>query len=198
MVEHARVNLMTADPLRAGDVVRYLENKARPVMEEQLGFEGMSVLVNPDLAVLVAETFWVSGDAMRDSERAEAPLRKEAVRLGMATVSVERHEVASRVRVARPRPGAGGRMTRIDFDPRRIDDAVAAYEDTAVPWLTEAEGFCRALLLVHRPSGRALTETIWEDEAALIASRSLAASIRVDTIAATDGEIRALEEFLLL
>jgi hypothetical protein len=48
-------------------------------------------------------------------------------------------------------------MTRIDFDPRRIDDAVAAYEDTAVPWLTEADAFCSALLLVHRPSGRALT-----------------------------------------
>jgi hypothetical protein len=197
-VEHARVNLMTADPARAGDVVRYLENKGRPVIEAELGFEGMTILVNPELAVLIAETFWVSGDAMRETERIEGPLRKEAARLGKATISVERHEVASRVRVARPQPGAGARITRVDFEPRRVDDAVAAYEDTAVPWLTEADGFCSALLLVHRPSGRALTETIWQDEAALIASRSTAASIRVDTIAATDGEIRALEEFQLL
>jgi hypothetical protein len=194
-MEHARVNLMTLDPLRVGDVVRYLGNKMAPALQEEPGYMDMTIMVNPELAVLIAESFWVSGDAMRSTERVEAPLRKEAARLGMATVSVERHELASTTRVHRAQTGAGARLTRIDFDPRRVDEAIATYEDTAIPWLTETSGFCSGLLLVHRTSGRAIWEEIWREEAALISSRSPAASIRRDAMLATDGEIRALEEF---
>jgi hypothetical protein len=194
-MEHSRVNLMTLDPLRVGDVVRYLENKVAPALQEEPGYMDMTIMVNPELAVLVAESFWVSGDAMRSTERVEDPLRKEASRLGMATVSVERHELASTTRIHRAQPGAGGRLTRIDFDPKRVDEAIAAYEDTTIPWLTETNGFCSGLLLVHRTSGRAIWEEIWREETALISSRSPSASIRRDAMLATDGEIRALEEF---
>ena len=197
MIEHARVSLMTLDPACTGDVVKYVEHEARPVIEQIPGSRGVALLAIPDLAVIVMESFWFSGDAMRDSEGAVAPFRKEAVRRGVATISVERHEVASATRVARPAPGAGVRLTRVDIDPRRVDEAIARYEDTAVPWLTETEGFCSAVLLVHRRSGRALTETVWRDLEALAASRTHAASIRADAVAATEAGIRALEEYRL-
>jgi hypothetical protein len=196
-MEHARVNLLTADPAQVGDLVHYVANDARKVIEDHPGNRGMALLVIPDLAVVVVETFWVTGDAMRDSEKAEEPLRKEIVRRGRATVSVERHEVASSVRAARPREGAGVRLTRVDFEPSRVDAAIADYEDTALPWLIESDGFCSAMLLVHRRSGRAMVETTWRDGAAMAASRSNAAAARADTIAATGGVIRALEEFRL-
>jgi hypothetical protein len=115
----------------------------------------------------------------------------------VATVSVERHEVASSTRITRPPPGAGVRLTRVDVDPAKVPFAIAAFEDTAVPWLTETDGFCQALALVHRRSGRGIVETVWRDAAALAASRSAAAAIRADAIAATDSVIRALEEFRL-
>jgi hypothetical protein len=197
MVEHARVSLMTLDPACAVDVVKYVENEARPVIEEIPGSRGVALLTIADLAVMVMESFWFSGDAMRESEGAVAPLRKEAVHRGVATVSVERHEVASATRVARPAAGAGVRLTRVDIDPRRVNEAIARYEDTAVPWLTETDGFCSAVLLVHRRTGRALTETVWCDHESLAASRSPAAAIRADTVAATEAEIRALEEYRL-
>ena len=196
-MEHARVSLMTLDPACADDVVKYVEHEACPAIEQLLGNRGVAVLAIPDLAVIVMESFWFSGDAMRESEGAVAPFRKEAMRRGVATVSVERHEVASATRVARPAPGAGVRLTRVDVDPRRVDEAIARYEDTAVPWLTETGGFCSAVLLVHRRSGRALTETVWCDHEALAASRSPAASIRADAVSATEAEIRALEEYRL-
>lgn len=194
-MEHARISLMTLDPARVGDVVAYVEQEARPVIEEIPGSRGVALLAIPDLAVMVMESFWVSGDAMRESEGTVAPLRKEAVHRGVATVSVERHEVASTTRVARPAAGAGVRLTRVDLEPRRVGDAVARYEDTAVPWLTETAGFCSATALVHRRTGRAVLETVWCDAGALSASRSAAAAIRADAVAATDAEIRALEEY---
>jgi quinol monooxygenase YgiN len=196
-MEHARVQLLTADPAQVGDLVHYVANDARKVIEDHPGNRGMALVVIAELAVIVVETFWVTGDAMRDSEAAEEPLRKEIVRRGRATVSVERHEVASSVRAARPREGAGVRLTRIDIEPSRVDAAIADYEDTALPWLTGAEGFCSALLLVHRRSGRAMVETVWRDAAAMAASRSAAAAARADAIAATGGVVRALEEFRL-
>jgi hypothetical protein len=157
----------------------------------------MALLVIPELAVVIVETFWVTGDAMRDSEKAEEPLVEETVRRGRATVSVERHEVASSVRAVRPRDGAGVRLTRVDIEPSRVNTAIADYEDTALPWLIESDGFCSALLLVHRRSGRGIVETTWRDGAAMAASRSAAAAARADAIAATGGVIRALEEFRL-
>jgi hypothetical protein len=196
-VEHARVHLLTADPALVGDLVHYVTNDARKVVEDHPGNRGMALLGIPELAVMVVETFWVTGDAMRDSEKAEEPLRRETIRQGRATVSVERHEVASSVRLERPHPGAGVRLTRVDFEPATVGPAIADYEDTALPWLTEAEGFCSALLLVHRRSGRAIFETVWRDGAALAASRSAAAAIRADAMAATGGVIRALEELRL-
>jgi hypothetical protein len=196
-MEHSRVNLMTMDPAKVDDVSKFLEDVVQPQVRQIPGNLGMALMVNPEPAVMVVESFWVSGDAMRVSEGETAPLRKEAVRRGVATVSVERHEVASARRVVRPHPGAGVRITRADVDPRKVGDAITGYEDAALPWLLEADGFCSAILLVHRRTGRALVETIWRDPDALAASRGAAAQIRADGVAAADAEIRALEEFHL-
>jgi hypothetical protein len=73
--------------------------------------------VNPEWGVIVVESFWVSGDAMREREHDMIPLRTDAVKRGAATVSVERHEVAGSLRVVRPQAGAGVRLTRVDLEP---------------------------------------------------------------------------------
>jgi hypothetical protein len=57
-----------------------------------------------------------------------------------------------------------------------VEDAVAWYQDTAVPRLADASGFCAALLYVDWASGRLVGETVWQDPQALAASRSTASS----------------------
>jgi hypothetical protein len=158
----------------------------------------MSRLTNIELGVVIAESFWVSGDAMRETEKTVASLREEAARRGEGTVSTERFQVANFLRARRIPPGGGVRLVRADTDPKRIDEAITAYEDVTLPWLTEAEGFCAALLFVDRRSGRSISETVWYDHGALAASRSAAAAIRRDTVAATDSAIRAIEEYRLI
>jgi quinol monooxygenase YgiN len=197
-VQHVEVNLLAADPARLGDAIRFLEEKARPVLEDLPGSQGLSVSVNPDLGVAVFEEFWVSHDALREHERSAAATRAEAARLSGGTVSAERFAVASFTRVRRSEAGGGVRLTRMDTDAKRMDEIVAGYEDTALPWLTETPGFVGALLFVDRRSGRSISETRWEDAAALAASRGAAASIRADLVAATDSSIRAVEEYALV
>jgi hypothetical protein len=99
--------------------------------------------------------------------------------------------------MARAEPGAGVCLTRLEFDPTRLDDVVGAYEDAALPWLAEADGFCSHLLFVHRRTGQAVDETVWRDAGAMAASRSAAAAIRVDAVAASDAVVRSLVEYRL-
>jgi hypothetical protein len=86
----------------------------------------------------------------------------------------------------------------MEVEPSRVDDAIEAYGDTTVPWLADTAGFCSALLLIDERTGQTISETVWRDEHALAASRSAAAAIRVDTVAATDGAVRAVEEYGLV
>jgi hypothetical protein len=109
-MEHARVNFITIDPRFDEEVMRYISSEARPQVENEPGSTGMAMLVNTDLGVLVVESFWVSGDAMHESERSVPQFRKEILRLGVATVSVEQFEVATTIRHVRPTASAATRL----------------------------------------------------------------------------------------
>jgi heme-degrading monooxygenase HmoA len=195
---HVRLNLITADPIRLGDSVKFVENEVRPMVESQPGNLGMAMKLNPDIGVAILESFWVSGDALRASERMAAPNRAAAVRRASGTVTVERYSVPVFEREAPLRSGEGVRVTRLDVQPGALEDTVAAFGDVTVPWLADTEGFCSTLLFIDRTSGRSVVETVWRDREALAASRSAAAAIRVNTVRATNGVIRSVEEYQLV
>lgn len=193
-----RATLITADPARLEEAVRFVETDARKLVEDEPGNLGMSLKVNTTLGVAVVHSFWVSADAMRESDKHVRATRETAADRASGTVSAETYRVASVTRVAPWVSGGGVRVTRADADPSQLDKVVAAYEDTAVPWLTETAGFCGALFVAQQRTGRTVSETIWSDAAALAESRSVAAAIRVDTAAAADLAVRGLEEYSLL
>jgi quinol monooxygenase YgiN len=197
-VLHVRLNLITADPLRLGDSLNYIENEVRGAVESQPGNVGMALQTNFELGVAILESFWASGDALRASERMVAPSRREAVRRATGTVTVERYRVPVFEREGSLRGGEGVRLTRMDVEPSAVEDAVAAFGDTVVPWLADTAGFCSALLFVDQTSGHSITETVWRDQQTFAASRSAEAAIRVDAVAATNSMIRAVEEYSLV
>ena len=88
---HTRHNLITADPSQLSDSVKFIENEVRPNVENQPGNLGLALQLNPELGVAILESFWVSGDALRVSERVVAPSRAAAVRRATGTVTVERY-----------------------------------------------------------------------------------------------------------
>src|SRR6266851_4934820 len=90
---HIRFNLITADPLQFGDAIKFIEAEVRTGVESQPGNLGLALYANLELGVAVLESFWVSGDAMRVSEHAVSPSRREAVRRASGTVSVERYQL---------------------------------------------------------------------------------------------------------
>jgi hypothetical protein len=197
-VRHVRLSLLTADPAKVTNAVRFIEEEARPTVEDQPGNDGSSLVVNPELAVALVASFWVSGDAMRESEGMSAQLRKHAVDVCDGTLSVEHYEVPSFVRRGGAARHGGVRLTRMDTEVRQVDEMIAGYEDTVLPWLSQTPGFTAEVLLLDRRRGRAVMQTVWQDVDALVASRGMAAVIRADMVAATDSAIRALEEYRLV
>ncbi len=193
---HVRFNLITADPLLLDESVKYIEGEVRPVVESQPGNLGLSLLASPELGVAILESFWASEDAMRDSERVVAPARNEVIRRAKGTVSVERFAVPVFEREAPLRGGEGVRLTRMDVEPAAVQDAIEVFGDTAVPLLAETAGFHSALLFADPPSGHLISETVWHDPQALTASREATAMAGSETVNATHGVIRAVEEYL--
>jgi heme-degrading monooxygenase HmoA len=194
-VLHAQLDVIAADPALLGDSVKYIESELRPAAENQHGSLGMSLHANWALGVAVLETFWVSADSLRDSERMVAPRRREAVRRARGTATVEHYRVAVFEREAPASAGAGVLLTRMDVQPPAVADAVEEFGDTAVPSLAETGGFCSALLLADWASGRLATEIVWRDPQALAAGRSATAAIRAQAAAATNCVIRAVDEY---
>jgi hypothetical protein len=195
---HLRLTMLTADPLRLDEGLTFIEEEARPLVEGEPGNLGLSLKADKELGVALVESFWVSADAMRESDRNVRATREQASHRIDGTVTVESFQVASVTRIAPWNGGAGVRLTRADADAARLDQVVAAHEDTAVPWLTETQGFCGALLLAHRRTGHLVEETMWVDGEALAGSRSAAAAMRVDAVKATDEVVRALAEYTLI
>ena len=120
------------------------------------------------------------------------------VHRAVGTVSVERYRVPVYEREAPLDTAVGLRLTRMDVDTGRIEDAVECFGATVVPRLAEAGGFCGALLLVDWDSGHSISETMWDSQKALAASRGEAAAVRVETVRSTGALIRAVEEYDLV
>ncbi len=70
------------------------------------------------------------------------------------------------------------RVTRSRAPLDRIDEAMAWFEQTALPQARSLDGFRGALELVDRTTGEGLTVTLWESAEAREASESAAAGIR--------------------
>lgn len=193
-----RFNLITADPVRLGDAVKFIETEVRPVVESLHGSLGMSLYANPELGVAILESFWASRVALVQSAELVVPTRREAVRRAAGTVTIERYRVPVFEQEAPLSAGAGLRLTRMDIEPSRVDDEVEAYGDTVVPWLAETEGFLGALLFVDPSTGHSISQTIWRNHQTLAASRSAAAAVGVDMAESTGCVLRAVDEYGLM
>src|ERR1700750_1028668 len=188
----ARVNLITADPDRMADTIGYIKTSVRPAVESMDGSLGRSVYAKAEVGVAVLESFWESRKALIHSEQMAAPRRTDVVHRAVGTVSVERYRVPVYEREAPLDTATGLRLTRMDVDTGRIEDAVECFGATVVPRLADAVGFCGALLLIDRDTGHSISETMWDSHKALAASRGEAAAGRGETGRATGAPMRAV------
>jgi quinol monooxygenase YgiN len=197
-VLHARLDLITADPVALGGCLTYIESEVRPAAESQPGSLGASLLASPQSGAAVLESFWASQHALAASEQAAALVRGELARRAGGSVTCERYQVPVFEREALLHGGEEVRLTRIEVKPSAVADVIEVFGDSAVPWLAETDGFCSALLFADPGSGHLISESAWRDRQARAASPSVAAVIRADLLEAADCLIRAVEDYSLV
>lgn len=196
----ARFHLITADPLRLADVLKFIETEVRPDTENRQGSLGMSLYANPEVGAAVLESFWATHEMLLLNEKRGLPDFRDALRRAAGTVTVEDYRVPvfERDWAGPLDPGAEFRLTWIEIEPSKADDAVEAYGDTVVPALSDTEGFVGSLLLAGRGTGRLISEAVWRSPQALAAGRSAAAAAWAEMVESTGCVIRAVHEYGLV
>lgn len=195
---HARINMLIGDPARIEDVIRYLEGTVRPHVESQPGCRGLAVLVDAELGLTMAYSYWETAETMAASEHAVQTARKEARELAQGSMTVERHEVPIFLRHARPPRGAGVRITTIETDPADVDATIEAFRDRALPTLSKMPGLCSAQFMADRHTGRCQAIVAFESARELAASRTGVARLRADSVARTHATVRSVQELTLV
>jgi heme-degrading monooxygenase HmoA len=167
---HVRINTLHGDKGQVDAAIEFVEATVRPKVEALTGNRGMATLVDRDAGVTFVASYWDDAPAMADSESAITDVRQRAGVVGGGDVTVERYEVAVAQRLRLPAAGAPIRMLRTENDPARTDETVAFYRDQLLPQILGLPGMCSVQLLVDRNSGRGMSITAWDDEAAVTAA----------------------------
>jgi quinol monooxygenase YgiN len=64
------------------------------------------------------------------------------------------------------------RVTRVQLQPDKLDEAIRIYQESVVPAAQQQPGFRSTQLITDRASGMGMSITVWETEANLHASEA--------------------------
>jgi hypothetical protein len=90
------------------------------------------------------------------------------------------------------------RISTLEGDAGKIDDAVATINEKVLPTLTGIEGFTSVNFLADRSSGKLIGIAFWESESAMAASVEAVDPIRTAVADAMGGNIVSVESFELV
>lgn len=162
----ARYTTVRGDPDKIEAAVEYADGEARAAVEATPGNLGFAVLADPASGRLLGASYWDSPESMSAAEAALAEVRATAARTADGEVSIERFEVMIGFRHSIPGRGALVRMSRLQVEPARVDDALTIMREKAVPRLKGADGLCSFQLLVDRDTGDGMVIATWENATA--------------------------------
>lgn len=90
------------------------------------------------------------------------------------------------------------RISTIEGDGGKIDDAVAIINEKVLPALKGLKGFTAANFLVDRSAGKLVAVAFWQDEAALEGSAEAVEPMRTEVAGAMNGKVVGFESYELV
>lgn len=198
---HARATVVAADPGRVDDLIRLVRDRVVPAVDEHGGSLGLSMNVatvpadgDRSSVRCTVTDIWADRASMHASERALRPLRDAAGRLAGARPVTEEFELAVLHRLRQAEVGCWVRSTRVRLDPARVDVGLRVFRTSTLPAVERLAGFRSALLLVDRGSGNGVVSVVFDDRAALDASRGQASSVRQEESARASAQVSDVAE----
>lgn len=183
--------------IKAG--IAYIRERVMPALEIANGCVGLSLMVDRDSGRCIATSAWQSEEDMLASASILAPIRYRALEAFAATsATVDEWEIAVVHREQYSAPGACVRATWLRTRPELFDRAIEYYRSSVLPALEELEGFCSASLMLDRATGRAVSSTTFDSQAALDHNRDQARSLRTTRLRDLSADQLDVGEFELV
>jgi heme-degrading monooxygenase HmoA len=154
------------DPSKLDAAIDYVDGEARAAVEGTEGKRGFAVVVDADGGRLIGASYWDTAESMRAAEEKLADARVAAREAMDGETSIERFEVALGFRHSIPALGAVVRLSRLEVDPARVDEAISLMREEIVPRVKGAEGLCSLQLLMDRQTGAGMVVTAWKSQEA--------------------------------
>src|SRR5438105_9057285 len=193
---HGRVIRMKGDPARTDEDLKLWTQNILPLIKRQKGFAGVSLMGNRKTGDGVSVAYW---ETEQDMKEARAKVRPEADKVmqpvGRSIVEENECEVAVQERFKPPKSGTWVRITTLEGDPARINEAISDYKVKVVPAVQKLPGARAAILLVDRKAGKSFSGTIWDAERDLQKSEAALAPIRQDVVKKVGGKGATVDIF---
>jgi heme-degrading monooxygenase HmoA len=87
------------------------------------------------------------------------------------------------------------RVTTLQGPTNQVDEARTTIQQQILPAMRDVKGFRGLLSFADRTSGKAITLTLWDSEAAMRQSEEAANRLRSSTAAAVGGSITSVERY---
>jgi quinol monooxygenase YgiN len=191
---YARATVVITTPDRVDAVIDLVRDRVVPVVDEQPGSLGLSMNVDRESGRCTVTSIWTDRGSMHASDPALEPVREQAERVAGAPLATEAYEVAVLHRVRQAEPGCWVRGTRVHLDPQQLDAGIRTFRHHTLPAVAGLPGFRSALLLVDRRSGNGVVSVVFDDRAALDASRAQAGQVREEASAETSAQVVGVVE----
>lgn len=196
---YARTTTFVGDAAKLDEAVAFMTTEAWPALQTMPGCNGASMIISRESGKAISTSTWATLEALQDSGQMVPPLRDRAVQLleGGAAPEVQEWEVAVMHRVHHTEPGAGVRVSWSRIDPARADAVIDYFKTTALPRISELDGFASVSMMVDRAMGHGVSSFAFDSLEALDRSRELAATMRQAGTSEIGIEFTDVEEFEL-
>ncbi|HEY1968090.1 MAG TPA: antibiotic biosynthesis monooxygenase [Pseudonocardia sp.] len=195
----ARYTTLRGKPDKIDAGIALADGRVRASVEETEGNRGFVLIADAEGGRLVGASYWKSAASMRDGEisLAQAPTTAAAT-FDAVVLSIEHFELAVGFRRSIPPRGAVVRVSRLETDPARVEEAIGLMRAETVPRVKGTNGLCSFQFLINRDYGAGMVVSTWETRDALDAYWPLAEQMRARASERAGVRLGSIEDFAMI
>jgi len=196
---YARRTRTKASPDQVDAVRQAIESRTAPLASGLPGYRGGYWLIDRETGEGDTFGFYDSQENLDASRAGAAELRDSAVQsVGGQVLGVDEFEVTADTGQKVHRTATHARVTELEGDPARWDDALRVVRDAVIPAVQNFAGFVGGFWLGQRETGRGVAVTLFDSAGSIAASRDTAGAIRSRAAAEAGSTIGSIREYEIL
>jgi hypothetical protein len=173
---YARSTTILGNPETLDAGIDFVRDEAMPALMAMEGCAGMSLVMERSTGRVIVTSSWLTMEAMDASMSAAMPMRARGGEILGGEPMVDMWEVAM---MHRDHATTGAACCRITWGTTPdVDLSVMRFKSDVLPMIELADGFCNASMFVDRGSGRICGTVTFDSQAAMEATREMAAERR--------------------